>query len=403
MINVVLDLKTGIGVSSLSDDFAAGAQAAKQAMDSVRAAPDLLIVFAAPKFRHQKMLDGISSITKKIPMIGGTTAGEISSYGLSVDSVVVLALKSKDIKFYVGMGNGIGKSEEKAGRQLANSVYKKGARKTAKTLVMLPDGLAGDGLKIIKGAQQVLGEDFEIVGGSLGDEDKFKQTFQYFNGKAYNDVVVGVLICSNKITTASGVRSGWESVGPRFRCTSSKVNVVYKFGDKTALEVYTEFLGQERAKKLPAIGLEYPIGMVDEKAKIEGYDYFQIRCPLAVNKDDGSITFAASIPEGKEVTLTYSSRNSIIRGSTLAAKQVQKTLGKSKPKLVLMFSCVARKMVLGRRTNEEINSVRKVIGRNVPVFGFYTYGEIGPIDKRIRSLKSTRWHNETVVLWTLGE
>ena len=59
---------------------------------------DVLIVLAAPKFEHQKLLDGITSITKKTPMVGGTTAGEISNLGLSTDSVVVMALKSNSIK-----------------------------------------------------------------------------------------------------------------------------------------------------------------------------------------------------------------------------------------------------------------------------------------------------------------
>ena len=399
-----LDLQTGIGVSTNTNDYNAGVESAKKALESLGSEnPDALIIFAAPKFNHKKMLKGVTSITKKTPMIGGTTAGEISTFGLSVNSVVIMALKSKDVKFYVGIGQGISKNEENAGKELARNVLKKASKKTAKSLIMLPDGLAGDGLRVIQGVQKILGEYFEIVGGSLGDEDKFKNTYQYYNGKVYQDTVVGMLFCSDKIKTGTGVRSGWESVGSRFKCTKAKGNIVYKFGDKTALQVYTEYLGSARAKKLPAIGLEYPMGLVDERAKIEGYDYFQIRCPLAVNEKDGSVTFAAAIPEGKEVTLTYSSRTSIINGSKLSAIQSRKTLGGATPKLIMMFSCVARKMVLGRRTNDEINSVKQVFGKNIPLIGFYTYGEIGPIDKRIQSLKSTRWHNETVVLWVLGE
>ena len=266
----------------------------------------------------------------------------------------------------------------------------------------MPDGLAGDGLHVIQGAKKVLGEDFEIVGGSFGDEDKFKNTYQYYNGKVYQNTVVGMLVCSSKITTSTGVRSGWESIGSRIKCTKAKGNVVYKFGEKSALEFYREALGPARAKKLPAIGLEYPMGLVDERAKIEGYDYFQIRCPLAINEKEGSVTFAASIPEGSEVTLTYSSRNSIINGSKLSAQQAKKTLEGAKPRLIMIFSCVARKMVLGRRTNEEINRVKEVFGKNTPIIGFYTYGEIGPIDKRIQTLRNTRWHNETLVIWALG-
>ena len=212
-----------------------------------------------------------------------------------------------------------------------------------------------------------------------------------------------MLICGGKkIKTSTGVRSGWESIGNKFKSTKSKGNVVYEFENKTALDFYRELLGKERGKKLPAIGLEYPMGLIDEKAEIEGYKYFQIRCPVGINEKDGSVSFAASIPEGKEVTLTYSSRSTIINGSKLSAMQAKKTL-KGKPRLILMFSCVARKMVLGRRTNEEVNLVKQVFGKNVPIVGFYTYGEIGPIDKRVPTLRNTRWHNETVVLYVIGE
>ncbi|MBW2976457.1 FIST C-terminal domain-containing protein [Candidatus Woesearchaeota archaeon] len=399
-----LDLNIGVGASILTDSYEAGVEAAEKAIEKLGGEkPDVAILFAAPKFQQEKMLDGVKSVVKNTPMIGGTTAGEISTSGLSVNSVVLMVIKSKDVKFYTGIGKNVSKSEIKAGKQLAEGLLKKTNLKNANTLVMLPDGLAGDGLAIIEGAKKVLGENFEIIGGALGDEANFKHTCQYYNGKVYENVVVGMLICGGgKIKTASGVRHGWDSVGNRFKCTKAKGNVVYDFGGKKALDFYTELLGKERGKKLPAIGLEYPMGLIDDRAKIEGHDYFQIRCPLKVNKKDGSVTFAASIPQGKEVTLTYSTRAAIINGSYLSAVQAKKTL-KGKARLIMMFSCVARKMVLGRRTNDEIEVVKRVFGKNVPIIGFYTYGEIGPIDKRVPTLRSARWHNETVVIWVVGE
>src|SRR3989338_1229007 len=183
-----LDLKIGVGVSTNTNDYNAGMEAAKRALENIGDKnADVLIIFAAPKFNHKKLLDGITSIAKETPMIGGTTAGEISTFGLSVNSVVIMALKSKDIEFHIGIGKGISKNEEKAGKELAKNILKRTSKKNAKTLIMLPDGLAGDGLRVIKGTQKVLGEDFEIVGGSFGDEDQFKNTYQYYNGKVYQD------------------------------------------------------------------------------------------------------------------------------------------------------------------------------------------------------------------------
>src|SRR3989344_8026315 len=86
------DIKTGIGLSTHANEYSAGEEAAEKALESIGCDnPDALIVFAAPKFNHKRLLQGITSITKQTPMIGGTTAGEISTFGLSVNSVVILA------------------------------------------------------------------------------------------------------------------------------------------------------------------------------------------------------------------------------------------------------------------------------------------------------------------------
>lgn len=102
------------------------------------------------------------------------------------------------------------------------------------------------------------------------------------------------------------------------------------------------------------------------------------------------------------MTLTTGSRGDVIRGAHEAARQALKSLGGAKPEAIIMFSCVGRKMVLGRRVQEEVNAVRECIGRDVPIVGFYTYGEIGPIDKTDSGLSAAKFHNETVVLWVLG-
>jgi hypothetical protein len=127
-----------------------------------------------------------------------------------------------------------------------------------------------------------------------------------------------------------------------------------------------------------------------------------LRCGLSVDHEKGTITVAASIPEGSPITLTTASRGDIINGAKLAAEQAKESLKGAKPQTILMLSCVGRKLVLGRRTQEEVVAVKKVLGEEVPLIGFYTYGEIGPIDKMREQLAITKFHNETVVLWVLG-
>jgi hypothetical protein len=87
----------------------------------------------------------------------------------------------------------------------------------------------------------------------------------------------------------------------------------------------------------------------------------------------------------------------------MAAEQALVGLSGAIPRLVVMFSCVGRKLVLGRRIQEEVAAIKECFGENVPLIGFYTYGEIGPVNKMKPGYDMAKFHNETVVLWVIGE
>jgi len=393
----------GIGKSINEDSYVAGQEAASEALKDHGGIPEVVLVFGAMRFNHKKLLEGITSITGNLPMVGGTTAGEISGSGFSTQSVVMMALSANNLKFVTGIGKNMTKDGKECSLALLRSIKKKNSLKGGHSLLIFPNGMGGDGIKIIEGLQSKLGIGFEIVGGYLGDDERFESTYQYYDGQVYKDAMPGLMIYNNNgFRSGIGVRSGFESIGNRFYCTESDANVVQKFDNESALDIYKEFLGEERSNRLPGICLEYPFGLIDEKASIEGKDYFQLRCGLSVDHKKGTISLAASIPKGSAITLTTASRGDIVNGAKLAAEQAISSLKGAKPKAILMFSCVGRKLVLGRRINEEVEAVKGVLGKDVPIVGLYTYGEIGPIDKMKKELSITKFHNETVVLWVLG-
>lgn len=347
------DLTVGVGQSNSSDPHTAGQQAAVEALRKHGGKPDVLIVFGASQFDHH-------------------------SRNMSQDEAACAASLVDDICSTVAV-------------------------KDALSLLVFPDGMGGDGIRVIEGLHSVLGSGFEIVGGYLGDDERFESTFQYYDGKIYRDTIVGLLISGRgEFITGIGVRSGFRSIGNRFYCTAAEGNVVKKFEEERALDLYKKFLGEARSRRLPGICLEYPFGLIDEKSSIQGKEYFQLRCGLAVDHTMGTISLAASVPEGSPITLTAASRGEIIDGAKLAAQQARDSLQGAKPLAIFMFSCVGRKLVLGRRTQEEVTAVRKILGEDVPLIGFYTYGEMGPIDKMKEELAITKFHNETAVAWTLG-
>jgi hypothetical protein len=396
-----MSIQSGVGHSQKKNAESAGQEAAFMALKKIGdVKPEVVLVFSSPSYDHAQLLKGISKVTKKIPLLGGTTAGETSNLGTLDDSVVIALLGSKEgkNKFLVGLGENFKESEEKCAQNLVKNILK-GKKLKAKnnSLIIFPDGLSGDGSKLIQGLQNQLGEDFEIVGGYLGDKADFKKTYQFFNYKVYENSIPGLLI-SGDFISSTGVRSGFDSIGNKFECTKSKGNIVFEFDHQPALSFYQELLGPERAKKLPGVALEYPFGVIDEKALIAGKEYFQLRCALSVDEKNQSMALAASIPQGKKVTLTTASRAKIIEGAKLAAEQAKANLKKN-PGIILFFSCVGRKIVLGKQLQDEVKTIQKVFPPNTPIIGFYTYGEIGPIDKSKPTLKATRFHNETAVLW----
>ncbi|MCF6248842.1 MAG: hypothetical protein L3J69_16010, partial [Desulfobacula sp.] len=76
------DLIVGVGSSSQKKSVAAGKQAAQSALAVFgENNTDIAIVFASQRLEYQKLLDGIRSVVGDVQMVGGTTAGEISTHG----------------------------------------------------------------------------------------------------------------------------------------------------------------------------------------------------------------------------------------------------------------------------------------------------------------------------------
>jgi len=70
----------------------------------------------------------------------------------------------------------------------------------------------------------------------------------------------------------------------------------------------------------------------------------------------------------------------------------------SNPEVLFNFSCVARQYVLEDRQEEELQAYRNTL-KSVNLFGFFTFGEIGP-DPQYKSLK---FYNETSLAVAMKE
>ena len=66
--------------------------------------------------------------------------------------------------------------------------------------------------------------------------------------------------------------------------------------------------------------------------------------------------------------------------------------------LAVAISCVGRRLVLGRRTEDELEAVLDGLPRGAELVGFYSYGEISPILAGTSDL-----HNQTMTVTAFWE
>jgi hypothetical protein len=194
-----------------------------------------------------------------------------------------------------------------------------------------------------------------------------------------------------------GVQSGWSPIGLAKKITKAKENVLYELNNEPALKVYERFLGKH-ANKLPSVGVEYPLGLIDKSWIMEGAEYCLLRATMSVNRENGSITFAGDVPEGAMVRLTCADSTSILDAARKAAGMALEQIGETIPAITFVYSCMARKIVLGRRITEELEQIRQNVGPGLPLVGFFTYGEFSPV----RPSGTCVLHNETVNVILIG-
>jgi len=353
--------------------------------------PSACWLFCEPGDHMPDLVAGVAASVGTPQMLGCTTDGEISSDGFSTESAVLAGVVSDQISFQVTSASGLKANSEKVGKDLAQKFPSNTTH-----VQIFSDGLTGNGSAILRGMNSILGPKVTVSGGTAGDARKFEQTWQFYGSRVLSDAAVAISF-SGDFHVGTGVRTGWQAMGLPKTATRAVGNVVYELDGEPALQVYKKYLGRD-ADRLPAVGVEYPLGVVNERGLLDAEDPV-LRATMAINERDGSITFAGEIPQGAKVVLTSGGgRERVLAASEEAASLARSALAPAKPAMAFIYTCLARKILLGLSTKEETNRIRKVLGADVPVVGFYTYGEYCPGKPNERC----QLHNETVTVTAIG-
>ena len=368
-----------------------GATMARALSKDLGRKPDVCWLFASPHKDLENLVRGVVRVLGHRNLVGCTSDGEISNQGFHTGSVVLAGIATDLIDFQVVSTSNLGLDSEEAGKRLAQKLSP-----GVKFLQVFSDGLTGNGCALLRGIARVLGPHIPVAGGSAADDGKFEQTWQFSGDEVLTDGAVAIGLYGD-FHLGTGVASGWSPVGIEKKVTRAKGNIIYELNGQPALEVYQRFLGKH-AEKLPRVGVEYPLALMCPVETTAEDDYCLFRATVSVNHEGGSLIFAGEVPEGTKVRLTCADRTSVLKAVKIAAENARRELEGRTPLIIFLYSCMARKILLGRYTREELHLVREIIGGDIPVVGFYTYGEYC----RIKPEGPNLLHNETVALSVLG-
>ncbi len=353
--------------------------------------PKAGILFACIDTEHQALLDFINEEWPDIQLIGCTTDGELSSNkGFLQDSVVLMLLGSDQIDITAGVGRNVSKNTHNACSQAFGEAKDKTSQ-DAKFCITLPEGLSANSEKIVRELNSETGETIPCFGATAGDQWQFKSTYQYYCEEVLSDSVP-VLLFSGLVNYSYGVASGWKPIGKPGTVTRSDGNVVHEIDNEPAIQFYKKFMGQN-AKPTG----ECPLAILNDNQEL-----IYLRASLEnVDEQTGAISFLGDVPQDVIVQITTADRDAIIEGCKQSINLASERFPQNaSPEAMVIFSCAARKLLLGTRTNEESIAIKEKYGNALPFIGFYGYGEIGPVKEKSGN---TEYHNDTFVSLLIGE
>jgi len=356
-------------------------------MDS---ASTLLLVFAAPEFKSQQA--AIKELVRHYPqshVIGCSTAGEIADSQLLDHSLSVAVAQFEKTSIQVARVSIVDKEKS---YDIGQQIVKALTAKDLKAIFLLSDGVLVNGSKLTEGLREASGERLIITGGLAGDGDRFRSTWSIYEDQIHEHALVAVGFYGTHLSVGVASQGGWDIFGLERRITRSRENILYELDHKPALALYKKYLG-ERARDLPSSGLLFPLQI---RASGNSQDAL-VRTILAVDEEEQALIFAGDMPQGYLAQLMHANFERIIECAVTAGQNAV-NLQQNAPLLSIAISCVGRRLLLGERAEEEVESLYETMPKGSVQVGFYSYGEISPITDGRCDL-----HNQTMTVTTLSE
>ena len=295
----------------------------------------------------------IDTILPLSHLIGSTTDGEISDGVVSIFKTSISFTIFEKTSLITHIIDDVQNYFE-AGKTLAQNLN---TEKT-KVIISFIDGLHGNGEEFLNGIDSI-NKNVVVAGGMAGDNATFSATYVFTKDKVVQNAAVGVSLNSESLNIYTDYNFDWIPLGLNLKITKAVDNRVYTINNKTAYEIYAYYLGDETARQLPGVGIEFPL--------IVQRNGVNIGRAVLSSEDDGSLVFAGNFKEGDIVRFGYGDSDAILSHSE---HTVEKMLNEP-IESIFIYSCMARRRFMPDLIEAEIKPLNNI----APTAGFFTYGE----------------------------
>src|ERR687896_68318 len=388
--------KAGVGMSRHHNPNVAGREAAQQGLQKAGVdRPDFVFMCASIGYDQHSLVQAVRETTGGAPLSGCSGEGTIGEEDSDEShfSVVAVAISSEELQWRNGLATGLGGDSRAVGQRVAQDLLPDLSPSTI-GLFVFPDGMsvaldsffAANFDNFFAGLEENLPSDrfLPLWGGGAGNDFNVKvPTYQYCDDEVISDGVSYALL-SGRAQAGWAISHSLIPIGGERNVTRSQGNVIYEIDGKPAVEVLKEYLPEDaltderdwlRYAISLALSFKAPSYMKDEEYVVRGVPQ--------LNLTDGSIIVQSEVQEGTGVWFSSRDKEKITTGFDRMAHQIKEQLGGEQPELVFQFECVTRGQLMFREQEklQILKRFRQSVGPDVPWVGFYTIGEIAPVEE----------------------
>ena len=341
---------------------------------------DAAIVFASSSYRrhYETMARKIREITGAEAIAGASGQG-ILTQDVEIEKkpgVAVLVLSGDDLEAVSFLLTNLQESNFRAGEKAGNLLID---RKMQPNLMMLfPDPFSFMSHHFFDGFENAYGY-VPMIGGAAAEDGNEEKTYQFEGGETAFDAVSGLALSGN-FRIETGITRSCQPFGEPLRITRSEGNMIYEMDGRPAYDIllecisHIEFDNPEQIFQRVFLGTPLKNFQTDFLAAP-----YLIRNIMGVNAKKGVLACIAPVEEGEFVTFT-------MRDAVMARRDMRNMLedlairvNPSKPVCGFYFNCCARGQALYGVPDADVSMIREIFP-GMPLIGFFSYGELAPVD-----------------------